>query len=82
MLAYYYPLFTIHCYSDFVPLLEVRNLTKIFDLAESPFGGRGSGEVRAVDDVSLDIHEGETLGLGGRIGLGQEHAWTARSPPH
>jgi peptide/nickel transport system ATP-binding protein len=54
-----------------VPLLEVRNLTKVFDLAESPFGGRRAGEVRAVDDVFLDIHQGETLGLVGESGSGK-----------
>ena len=56
---------------DPVALVEVRNLTKVFDLAESSFGGRRSGEVRAVDDVSLEIHEGETLGLVGESGSGK-----------
>lgn len=54
-----------------MPLLEIRNLTKVFPLGESMFGDGAKSEVRAVDDISFHIEAGETLGLVGESGSGK-----------
>jgi len=51
-------------------LLDVKGLKKYFPV-EGGALGRGRGWVRAVDDVSLQVKEGETLGLVGESGCGK-----------
>ena len=52
------------------PLLEVRDLVKYFPLRSGVFL-RHTGDVHAVDGVSFDIRQGETLGLVGESGCGK-----------
>ena len=52
------------------PLLEVRGLTKYFPV-RSGLLLRKQGDVHAVDGISFDLHQGETLGLVGESGCGK-----------
>ena len=53
-------------------LMKVRNLTKEFKIKASKFGEQPQ-ILHAVNDVSVDIYEGETLGIIGESGCGNPH---------
>jgi peptide/nickel transport system ATP-binding protein len=52
-------------------VLEVRDLVKHYPLRRGQLFRRVVGTVHAVDGISLDIREGETLGLVGESGCGK-----------
>jgi ABC-type oligopeptide transport system ATPase subunit len=51
-------------------LLEIRDLKKYFPAPASPLG-RAQEHVKAIDGVSLDVDDGETVGLVGESGCGK-----------
>lgn len=53
------------------PLVEARELTKIYSRSGGLFSRSGTEGMRAVNGVSLDIFAGETLGLVGESGCGK-----------
>ncbi|MET8111889.1 ABC transporter ATP-binding protein [Streptomyces prasinus] len=53
------------------PILQVRNLVKHFPLTQGILFKKSVGAVKAVDGISFDLYQGETLGIVGESGCGK-----------
>jgi len=53
------------------PILQIRNLRKLFPVSRAGFSGPKAKYVHAVDDVSFELGRGEVLALVGESGCGK-----------
>jgi oligopeptide transport system ATP-binding protein len=63
--------------SDTQPILQVKNLKQHFPIEDGFLFKRQVGAIRAVDGISFDVMQGETLGIVGESGCGK--STTARA---
>lgn len=59
------------------PLLKLTNLKVHFPVLHGALWRKPVGTIRAVEDVSLEVHRGETLGLVGESGCGKSTTGSA-----
>jgi len=57
--------------SNHKPLIQVSHLKKYFPIHRGIIIERHVGDIKAVDDVSFNLYQGETLGLVGETGCGK-----------